>query len=240
MYHMVADRLPYKVYSDHQKVKNFLRVEPAVFEQQVCWLKENGFSFFMMRDVLRDDLPERSVFLTFDDGFADNFKNAFPILQKHQACATVYLVNNRFKKDWSTDRMTGVASAELNDQEMLSHDQIRLMLDSGLVEIGGHTLDHCRLTELSDSQALEQLAVSKQEIERLYDTSCISFAYPFGFYNDRIIPLVERAGYENACTTEYGTDEDRYARRYMLKRIMVSGNDQMTKFVHKICYGRDV
>ncbi|MDI3324628.1 polysaccharide deacetylase family protein [Pontibacterium granulatum] len=237
MYHMIAERLPRRYYSDGQKVKNFLRVEPEAFEAQVIWLKDNGFSFFTMSDVLREDLPERSVFLTFDDGFADNYLHAFPILKKHNVSATVYLVTNRFERNWSTDRATSLESAELNDQDMLSHEQVIEMVNSGLVELGGHTLDHARLTCVSGSEAFEQILASKLEIERLYDVQCTSFAYPFGFYDDECVSAVERAGFKNACTTDYGTDLNRADARFRLKRIMVSGNDSMKKFVRKIKLG---
>lgn len=237
MYHMVAERLPQRLYSDGKKVKNFLRVEPQVFEQQVEWLKANGFSFYKMSDVLRNDLPERSVFLTFDDGFADNFLNAFPVLKKHNIPATIYLVVNRFSRDWATDRVSGVVSTELNDQYMLEHDQVKEMIGSGLVEFGGHTVDHVRLDELEDQDALSQLVDSKQQIEVLYGIECVSFAYPFGFYRERSIDLVREAGYHNACTTEDGTDSDRLGRRFRLRRVMVSGNDNMRKFIRKMRNG---
>jgi len=240
MYHMIAERLPQRYYSDGQKVKNFLRVEPKSFEKQVAWLKKNGFSFRKMSEVLRDDLPEKSVFLTFDDGFADNFIYAFPILKKYEIPATIYLVANRFNNDWSTDKATKISSMELNNQQMLSHEQVREMIGSGLIEFGGHTLDHVRLPELSAEEAFWQISESKEVIQSAYGISCTSFAYPFGFFDDKSIELVKEAGYSSACTTEYGTDCDRSTNRFRLRRIMVSGNDNMKKFVRKICYGGDV
>ncbi len=238
MYHMVSPHLPYKHYKDGQKVKNYLRVEPSMFDAQICWLKEHRFSFFKMADVLRTDLPERSVFLTFDDGFEDNYTQAFPILRKHQVPATIYLVGNRFEGDWSTDRATGVVSSELNEQPMLSHGQVTEMRDSGLVEFGAHTLDHVRLNELAAAEAHDQIFKSRALIQQHYQVDCTSFAYPFGYYDEQSVELVEKAGFSNACTTEEGTDYDRQAQRYRLQRLMVSGNDSMKKFRRKILKGR--
>lgn len=238
MYHMVSPHLPYKRYSDGQKVKNFLRVEPQMFDVQITWLKAQGFSFFKMQDVLRDDLPERAVFITFDDGFADNYTQAFPILQKHAVPATIYLVGNRFDGRWSTDRATGLISAELNDQPMLSHAQVTEMIDSGLVEFGAHTMDHVRLNELSEMEARAQIVQSRETIQRDYQIECGSFAYPFGYFDAQSEKLVEEAGYVNACTTQEGTDGDRQAQCFRLQRLMVSGNDTMRKFTRKILKGK--
>jgi len=238
MYHMVSPHLPYKRYRDGQKVKNYLRVEPEMFDSQITWLKKQGFSFFKMADVLRSDLPERSVFLTFDDGFEDNYTQAFPILIKHQVPATIYLVGNRFDGSWSTDRATGVVSAELNEQPMLSHAQVEEMLNSGLIEFGAHTMDHVRLNELSAEKAKEQISRSRDVIREHYQIECGSFAYPFGYFDQQSVALVSAAGFNNACTTVEGTDSDRQAQRFRLQRLMVSGNDTMRKFRRKILYGK--
>lgn len=238
MYHMLSPHLPYKRYKDGQKVKNYLRVEPEMFDAQISWLKSQGFRFFKMQDVLRDDLPERAVFLTFDDGFEDNYSYAFPILQKHQVPATIYLVGNRFDQGWSTDRATGVVSAELNDQPMLTHRQVAEMVESGLVEFGAHTMDHVRLNELTEEEARAQIEQSRLRVQQDYGVSCESFAYPFGYYDEQSVQLVEELGFHNACTTEEGTDDNRQQQRFRLQRLMVSGNDTMRKFRRKILKGK--
>lgn len=234
MYHMVCPKLPYKYYSDGQKVKNYLRVSPSEFEKQLEWLLKEEFAFYTMEHVLDDTLPEKSIFLTFDDGYGDNYTYAFEILKKYKIPATIYLIANRFTHDWATDMRTGTALQELNDQMMLSHEQVCEMVGSGLIEFGAHTLDHTRLNQLSEDTAWQQISLSREMIMKQYNIPCTSFAYPFGFFDKQNVEMVKKAGFANACTTEDGVNRSRIAARFMLSRIMISGNDSMRKFKRKI------
>ena len=97
MYHMVREPI------DGAKF-NKLRVKPAEFEKQVAWMKAQGFHFVTMQE-LQDHWgrhPEKTVAITFDDGYLDNLENAYPILEKYQAKATIYVVVDRHDRDWST------------------------------------------------------------------------------------------------------------------------------------------
>lgn len=237
MYHMVSYRLPEKHYKDGQKVKNYLRVTPEQFDKQIAWFKNNHFTFLKASDLASDNIPRKSVIITFDDGYEDNFRCAFPILKKYGALASIYLVNNRFEQNWASDRASGKEAVELNDQAMLSHGQVREMLASGLIEIGGHTLNHVRLNCLTEEDQWQEIHHSRIQLQELYGISCDSFAYPFGYFNDESVSLVEKAGYSCALTTEDGTDHFPADNPYCLKRIMISGNDKYWKFIAKIRKG---
>ena len=71
MYHMVCDHL------DKKNSKfNRLRVKPKEFEKQLIWLNKNGFQSFTLSELVNlEEIPEKSVVLTFDDGYEDNFTN---------------------------------------------------------------------------------------------------------------------------------------------------------------------
>jgi len=112
MYHMVSEHLE----KDKSKF-NRLRVKPEEFEKQLKWLKDNNWTSFTLSELVSlKEIPQKSVVITFDDGYEDNFKNAYPLLKKYGFKATIYIVLNRFNQDWATDKDLNQASNELNSE----------------------------------------------------------------------------------------------------------------------------
>ena len=235
MYHMISEHLP-----KNQSKFNRLRVTPKEFEKQLIWLKQNGFKSFTLSELVQlENIPEKSVVLTFDDGYEDNFTNAFPLLQKYDFKATIYIVLNRFENNWATDKDLDKASSELNSEKMLSDEQIKIMIESGLIEIGSHTLDHVNLPKLNKEEKEKQLLESKKQIENIFGIKCDSFAYPFGFYDEDSVKIVENIGYTNATTTVNGVfDKNKYSN-FEIPRIMVSGRQGLFAFILKMKKGRN-
>lgn len=221
MYHMVREHI------DGAKF-NKLRVKPAEFDRQVAWMKAQGFHFVTMQE-LQDNWgqhPEKTVAITFDDGYLDNLENAYPILEKYQAKATIYVVVDRHDRDWSTYKKAHHNSGELAREPKLNDEQVQFLAQSGVVEIGSHTLTHANLDKLDDAACLAELVDSKQQLEQLTGTAVNSFAYPFGIYSQRDVALAKQAGYYNAVTTKEGID-DLNPDFMQLQRIKISGKDSM-------------
>lgn len=235
MYHMISEHLP-----KNQSKFNRLRVKPSEFEKQLIWLKKNGFKSFTLSELVNlENIPEKSVVLTFDDGYEDNFTNAFPLLQKYDFKATIYIVLNRFENNWATDKDLKKISKELNNEKMLTNEQIKEILNSGLIEIGSHTLDHVDLPKLNKEQKIKQIEESKKQIENIFDIKCNSFAYPFGFYDDDSVEIVKNSAYTNATTTVNAVfDKDKYSN-FEIPRIMVSGRQGLFAFILKMKKGRN-
>lgn len=235
MYHMISEHLP-----KNQSKFNRLRVTPKEFEKQLIWLKQNGFKSFTLSELVQlENIPEKSVVLTFDDGYEDNFTNAFPLLQKYDFKATIYIVLNRFENNWATDKDLDKASNELNNEKMLSDEQIKIMIESGLIEIGSHTLDHVNLPKVNKEEKEKQLLESKKQIENIFNIKCDSFAYPFGFYDKDSVEIVKNVGYTNATTTVNGVfDKNKYSN-FEIPRIMVSGRQGLYAFILKMKKGRN-
>lgn len=231
MYHMISEHLP-----KNASKFNRLRVKPKEFEKQLDWLKENGFKSYFLSEI-SSELPEKSVIMTFDDGYKDNLTNALPLLKKYNFKANIFIVTNRFNRDWAHDRDTAKSSSELNNEEMLSDDEVKILLDSGLAEIGSHTLDHVNLPSLSDSEKELQMSISKQEIEKKFGIKCETFAYPFGFFDKSSVEIAKKH-YKFATTTHNDVYKSSY-NNHEIPRIMISGRGGILNFILKIKKGRD-
>lgn len=231
MYHMVSEPVAGAKF-------NGLRVSPAAFERQLRWLRDRGFHFATMGDLMEGSVPAKTVVITFDDGYLDNYTNAFPLLKKYGAKATLYLVVDRHDRDWSTYKKAHHASGELMREPKLADAQVREMIDSGVFELGAHTLTHANLPGLDGEAKAREVAGAKQQLEALFGTPVTSFAYPFGIFGDADVDAARAAGYSNAVTTEDGIDAHPYADPLRIRRVKISGKDNFLAFVLRMRSGR--
>ncbi|MBT3595351.1 MAG: polysaccharide deacetylase family protein [Verrucomicrobia bacterium] len=232
MYHMVREPVPGARF-------NGMRVAPALFEAQVVWLKENGWQFFTVAELIenKDQLPRKSVAITFDDGFADNAHNALSVLKANDAKGTVYLVVDRHQNEWSTQKNEKHNSGELKREPKLSDKQVSEMIDSGCIEIGSHTMTHPNFGKLTTAEKREELKKSKKMLETRFEIPVKTFAYPFGILQEEDPRLVKESGYSGAVTTESGAFDPIKDNFYLMKRIKVSGKEGMLAFKTRIRTG---
>lgn len=234
MYHMVREHIAGAKF-------NKLRVTPAQFEQQIKWLSEQGFHFVTMQQLYAnwERHPDKTIAITFDDGYADNLINALPILKKYNACATVYVVVDRHDRDWSTYKKAHHNTGELAKEPKLTDGQVKMMVDSGLIEIGSHTLTHANLTVIDGVQRHSEMKESRLALQQLTGQPIDSFAYPFGIYGNADVIAAKQAGYLTAVTTIEGVDEQLPKPEFLqLKRIKVSGKDNLLAFKCRIKTGQ--
>ena len=238
MYHMVRQPIAGATF-------NKLRVTPENFEAQVRWLAQEGWYFATMEELAvlhssprtADPLPRKSVVLTFDDGYEDNLVNADPILERYGARATLYLVSDRFDRDWSTYKKAHHDSGELMREPKLSDEQIDGMLKSGRWELGGHTVTHANLQEIDDQQREKEIEEQRYTLQQHFGQPISSFAYPFGLYSDKDLTAVQKAGYLTAVTTVEGISPVPETESFQLRRIKVSGKDSLATFQRRLRIG---
>lgn len=233
MYHMISEPLPGARF-------NGLRVSPGHFERQLRWLREHGWRSLTVSELIEagDSVPEKSFAITFDDGYADNLSRALPLLERYDCRATLYLVVERFGRDWSSARKAHHDEGELMREPKLSDDQVRHLLDSGRIELGSHSLTHANFLRLDPAAARAELVGSKQALQQRFGVEVNSFAYPFGLYRPEQVALVGEAGYRSAVTTEEGIDAPGARDRLQLRRIKISGKDNMLAFRLRLRGGR--
>lgn len=235
MYHMIRDRIPDAKF-------NGLRLSPEMFDRQLKYLSEKGWTFHTITELHelaeKGLLAKKSVAITFDDGYEDNFINAFPIIKKYNAKATIYLVVDRHDRDWSGKRKEKNQGAGLLLEPKLSDDQVKEMLASGVIEIGSHTLTHDNLMSLDSQNKRKEIHDSRSKIRSDFDIDCKAFCYPFGLYGMEEVELVKKAGYTTATTVNTGIDHRLTEHPCEISRITISGKDGFYAFYQKMRTGK--
>ena len=233
MYHMITE---------HKKGVKFngLRVSPDNFEKQIKYLKDNNWHSVTMNELIenRKTLNYKTVAITFDDGYEDNLINALPILQKYNFKATIYLVNDRDNRDWSINRKKKNNSGELKKEKKLTDKQVQELLDSGIIEIGAHTLTHPNFKNLTIEETEQEIKESKLDIEKKFNIKCSSFAYPFGIYKENDDIIAKKDNFKSAVTTNNGIQNLLNINLFLLDRITISGKDNFLAFKLKLKTGK--
>lgn len=201
-----------------------LSVRPADFAAQMDWLAQHGYHPVTMRDVFaflngQTGLPSKPIVLTFDDGYADFYTSALPVLRAHDFTAVSYVVSG-FIGQWG----------------YMSAAQVIAAQRSGF-EIGSHTVDHVNLVQQSNDGLRYQLTASKQALDKLLGKPVVSFCYPYGTFGPREMAAVGAAGYQDATVTSIGGSMRTMSNRFVWSRIRVMGGESLPQFAYTIVTG---
>jgi peptidoglycan/xylan/chitin deacetylase (PgdA/CDA1 family) len=204
MYHRVAVALP-----GEPAITRALTVAPVVFDAQMRWLSKAGFHAVTIARLyaaleLGWPLPRRPVAITFDDGYRDVLWNASAELEHLHMPATDFVITARISD---------------GDPSFLTWPELRLLEQRGFA-IGSHTVHHLDLTLLPPREALSELVLSRQALQRHLRRPVRWFAYPAGRFDRPVVALVRRAGYLLAVTTMPG-DVQRADQPFLLRRYEV-------------------
>ncbi len=194
------------VKDERDTIRKSLSITPHVFENQIKTLVKAKYHFITARALGEylegsKNLPQNPIILTFDDGYEDFYTDIFPILHKYHVVATQYLISDF-----------------INQPNYMSEEQIKEIRTSGLVEFGSHTMFHPNLASLDRDRARKEIEKSKEKLEKLLSLPVVSFAYPYGGYNDQTPKLVKDAGYKTAVSTKGGVKVGQ-ENKYVLFRI---------------------
>lgn len=213
-------------------------VSPSAFERQLEHLRRSGYALIPLSDAVerlatRASLPPRSVVVTFDDGFADNYEHAFPILARFSVPATVFLTASYI----GTDRLPTLTRTDFMPRP-LSWEQVTEMRAQG-IEFGSHTLTHPMLSHVPLEQARREIRDSGRLIEDKLGSPVTLFCYPKGDFNPGVKRVVREEGYRAACTTRPGVNGSG-VDLFALRRTYVSRRDTPSEFAKKVAGGYDL
>lgn len=207
---------------------DFKTVSVQDFDRQMEYFKKN-FDIIPLSPACEMKLSKfktkrRTLTISFDDGFLNNLVCAYPILEKYQIPATVFVCgisttdNPDLYIGQFRDRLKCTQENEIY-WNLLNRDKLKELSEKPLIEIGSHCNYHIRLTEIVNyDQLRDELRVSKKNIEDLIQKPVTSLAFPFGAYNDCIVAHAKIAGYKNLLSVD---KPDKYSG--VLPRWGVSG-----------------
>ncbi|CAN5749998.1 polysaccharide deacetylase family protein [soil metagenome] len=174
----------------------------ARFEAHMAWLRALRYHVIGLEDAWRGlfagaPLPRRAVVLTFDDGYENFERWAWPVLQRNNFPATLFAVAGQL------GHHAGWLDRSFDPAPLLDAAALRRLADEG-VSIGSHSMSHARLTTLPDAQARHELRGSKALLEDALGRAVPDFCYPYGDHDERVRDLTRAAGYRLALTCARG------------------------------------
>ena len=195
-----------------------LSTPPAAFRAQMQYLADHGFHVISLHQAVvaiqtHGGLPPRPVVLTFDDGYADFFSTAVPILQSHGFTATSFVISGRM--GWG---------GYMTPSQIVAADGMGFT-------IGAHTVDHVALAAQVPSRASWEIKQSKLTLEGLLGHTVLDFAYPYGSFNLYDVAQAKSLGFETAVSTISGTWHSA-GQLFRLSRTRVGGGLPLSYFAN--------
>ena len=210
MYHSVA-------FLFEAPLQGAVRIRPSIFAKQMQYLKDHHYNVvdldLLFQWILEGkELPPKTIALTLDDGYLDNYVNAYPILKLYGFPATVFLITRNIGRD----------------PKFITWDQAREMEKNG-IRFGNHTATHPHLSSISFEIARQEILEAKETLSKELQSPSQIFCYPFGGYTMQIQRLVSECGYEGAVATSVDGALP-LADRYAFRRLKISDSAQ-NKFI---------
>ncbi len=199
-----------------------LYISVADFEKEMDLLVGQGIEFKGLKEVQNykpSTQKSLQTVLTFDDGYSNFYHHAFPILRRYQLPAVLYVITE-----------------ELGQPDYCTREMVKEMHKKG-IEIGAHTLNHFKLSTLTQEEQWKEIYNSKRLLEELIDDEVTSFCYPYGDYDETTVKLVQKAGFHNAVTTEIGLNHHQKCDWFRLARVASEADDTKKRIIYKAVNG---
>jgi peptidoglycan/xylan/chitin deacetylase (PgdA/CDA1 family)/glycosyltransferase involved in cell wall biosynthesis len=209
----------------------------ARFARQLAWLKLWGYHLIGLEEYVsyrqQNRLPPpRSVVITIDDGYADSYTQALPILRRYHVPATIFLVSQFIGQtnEWDRNR-----NSELIGRPLLTREQILEMHAAGL-SFGVHTRTHRALTGLPAGEQQAEVVGAREELEQMLGFPLTVFSYPYGAADDATRAMVRQAGYAGAVGV---LSRKNYASSPLVElyRVNIKGYYRLLDFITSIWVG---
>jgi peptidoglycan/xylan/chitin deacetylase (PgdA/CDA1 family) len=217
MYHHIEDPPP-----GADAWRRDLSVSPKDFEAQLRYLKQEGYETITLNDLtlhltMGKALPPKPIILTFDDGYANAYTQAFPLLQRYGFIGTFFLISEPIDN---------------GDPDFVSWAEVEEMYAAGM-RFEPHSYNHPDMRNRGFQFVVFQILAPKEAIEARTGEPARFFAYPYGRYDDYVIEVLRSAHYWGGVLTEQGathTTDDLFT----LRRVRVHGGDDLDSFIRNL------
>jgi len=193
---------------DEHSAASRLSVSPESFKRQMNFLKSHKYNVVKLEDLAgmlnENKLPSKTIAITFDDGYENNYTNAYPVLKKLGLQATIFII-----------------PAMIGTDGYLTWGQVIEMSESGFIEIGSHAMTHPWLPTQPKENLDPEIRGSKLAIESRLNKEANSFSYPLGGFNKDVREKVIEARYKIAVSTNPGKKYPKHDL-FAMKRLRIS------------------
>ena len=219
--------VPVLMYHHVSPVPGMITVSPEHFEDQLRWLKRHGYRSLSCDQfagfLAGEPVPPRSVLITFDDGYLDNWVYAYPLLERYGYRAALFVVTGWVGQgeprphagkpeailpstpshaDCERLVLTGRA-----DQAITRWSELRAMKEAGVFEVHSHTHTHTRWDQgprRGNKNALmaEELEHARTTLRRELNEESEHFCWPQGYYDREYQRIAQAAGYRYLYSTQ--------------------------------------
>jgi peptidoglycan/xylan/chitin deacetylase (PgdA/CDA1 family) len=196
-----------------------LSVTPENFEEQLAWLRSEGYETITMQQLvyamnLGWPLPEKPIMLTFDDGYRDAYTNAFPLLKRYGYVGTFFVHTQPIDQ---------------GNPEYLTWDMVIEMHQAGM-EIQSHGYRPRELKNRDVDFLVYEIVGSKEAIEARTGETVRFFCYPSGKYDEQTIAVLKSADFWAATTTVQGITQSS-DDLFQLQRLRIRGEHNLADFI---------
>jgi len=195
--------IPVLTYHSIDNSGSVISTDPKTFRKQMQILADADFNVVSLKTLGKSllenaALPPKTIVLTFDDGFQNFYTTAFPVLNKYNFPATVFLITDYCGKfnDWAGNLPT------LEPSKLMDWSEIK-ELSKNNIEFAAHSRTHPDLTKLNTEKAAREMVESKLTVEERLGVEVTDFAYPYGKYNLPVKQITEKH-FRTACSTRLG------------------------------------
>ncbi len=225
MYHRIDK------YDDTCDLEKELYVEPEKFLKQMDFLLKHKYNPITLEELSKSykdgsfNLPKKSVLITFDDGWIDNYTIVLPILKRKNIKANIF-----------------VSGSHIGQKNCMTWNQLLEMKNSGLISFGSHTINHpVYIQTLNDNDILKELKESKHLLEEKLNVKIDSFAYPSGngATSDKVRQMVFDSGYKFDFSTKRGITKLKWNKEKAINRLYIKGSYNLFDFYLLITRGKN-